>query len=172
MGLEDFLQKFLKNNLRSTFDMGNLSVFNAFSSAVGAGIFSRAYINNNKGIKNNKPVKKGTHISEKPTEICNHLPTDFTTPEDTMKLTAKAAPIKSVAFRPSTNEKIIPHIIPNGKPFKNIQKILIDGGTIGKINNGIHESRTNNKISFPRPLFFNSEINFIPNILLAVYPST
>ena len=68
----------------------------------GGGIFSSRYMKRARGAANARPVAKGTHFSGRLN--CRYMPaaTDFTNPEINIKLTDKAAPIKSVALLPST----------------------------------------------------------------------
>ena len=98
--------------------------------------------------------------------------TDLTKPEETMKLTAIVAPIKSVDFLPSTKEKIKPQSTPNGNPFKK-SMVTFQGLSIkGNNNKGIQDATSKIKIAQPLPICFNSEIYLIPQNLLIVYPMT
>src|SRR5579862_4509441 len=80
------------------------------SATEGGGIFSKKKTAISNGTENTKPVINGSQYSLVP-KCCRINPaTVFTNPEENMKLTESAAPIKSVALLPSTYEKIIPQI--------------------------------------------------------------
>ncbi len=134
----------------------------AISLAVGAGIFSSKKTNNSSGNIKIKPVAKGNQNSETCHCNCIYLATDFTKPEENIKLTASAAPIKSVAFLPSIYENTIPHVIPNGKPLKKRKIILYGAGTMAKRKSDTQDIPIKMSSSFHLPTFFNSAINFIP----------
>src|SRR5579862_5074703 len=104
--------------------IGKRVVLDWTSSSEGAGTFSSSQTNTTRGIAKARPVKKGTHSSDKLNCNSSDFATVLTNPEEKIKLTASAAPMKSVAFRPSTYEKTIPQIIPSGKPLTNMKAIL------------------------------------------------
>ena len=68
---------------------------------VGGGIFSSKKVNNNNGKMKISPVTKGNQNSVTIHCSCKYLATDFTKPDEKIKLTDNAAPIKSVARLPS-----------------------------------------------------------------------
>src|SRR5450432_4462206 len=116
------------------------------SSGEGAGIFSNRYTTMINGTANTNPVKKGTQNSLAPN--CMIRPaTVLTNPEEKIKLTERAAPIKSVALLPSTYEKIIPQIIPSGKPFMSINGLFHGAGTNAKKKSPAHEDRKSTRLN-------------------------
>src|SRR5690606_14258641 len=109
---------------RSDLFIGCLSVRSAISSASGGGIFSIRYTVKHSNGKNTAPATKGIHISGTLKLSIRYCPTDLTTPEEKIKLTASAAPIKSVVFLPSIYENTTPHNNPRGNPLRNKNTIL------------------------------------------------
>ena len=86
---------------RSILFSGFRSLLTAISLVVGGGIFSSKKTNNSNGKIKIRPVAKGSQNSVTCHCSCTNFATDFTKPDENIKLTASTAPIKSVAFLPS-----------------------------------------------------------------------
>src|SRR5580765_4564534 len=82
--------------------MGSRAVLFKTSSAEGGGNLSNSKTQSSKGTEKTRPVIKGTQYSLIPGNCSMAAAMVLTKPEEKMKLTESAAPIKSVVFLPST----------------------------------------------------------------------
>src|SRR5690606_479964 len=101
--------------------MGNRTVRCCISCSSGGGSFSISHTNRIRGREKIAPVVKGIQYSETPRLSITKEATLLARPEPNIKLTARAALIKSVIRRPSTKEKTTPHNMPRGNPLKKRQ---------------------------------------------------
>ena len=108
------------------------------------------------------PVTNGNQNSVTIHCSCKYLATDFTKPDEKIKLTDNAAPIKSVARLPSIYENTIPQVMPKGNPLMKRKIILTGAGTMAKKNRASQDVPTRIRSIFHRPVFLSSAINFIP----------
>src|SRR5664279_3411702 len=81
-------------------DIGCRTDRTAISSCDGGGIFSRKYTQINRGTEKVNPVTKGSQNSFVPRSCVMYPAIVFTKPDENIKLTERAAPIKSVVLLP------------------------------------------------------------------------
>src|SRR5881394_4445663 len=86
----------LRYSFLSSLPIAFLSVRNNLSSGVGGGIFSSSQVNKSNGIKKVRPAKNGSQKSGIENCNCKNPVTVLTNPDENIKLTARAAPMKSV----------------------------------------------------------------------------
>ena len=115
----------------------------------------------NKG-KNKAPAAAGIQNGLTRQPSMSNLPTDFTAPEETMKLAHKIAPNTSDVRRPSMKPNTRPQIIPKGRPFKNIVNTFQGAGMTANRMSASQEIKIKTRMAPARLLGVISAITFTP----------
>src|ERR1700744_6736985 len=113
---------------RAAASIGARATRSRSSSAFGGGITARPNTHTSNSGTNNRPVTAGIQYSLAQPRSITLSPTDFTTPDETMKLAHSMAPRTSETRRPSRKPNTRPQIIPNISPSPNRQAMLNGGG--------------------------------------------
>ena len=90
------------------------------------------------------------------------LPTDFTTPDDRMKLAHRIAPSTSLVRRPSMKPNTRPQIRPSGRPLRNRAATFHGAGVTANRTKAIQETPISRMIAAARRSGRISAITLIP----------
>ena len=96
-------------------------------------------------------------------QVCiSALPTDFTTPDDRMKLAHRMAPSTSLVRRPSMKPNTKPQISPSGRPFRNRAATFHGAGVRANRTRAIQDAPMRLRIAAARCWGRISAITFTP----------
>ena len=142
--------------------MGARRTLASSSSLEGGGRIESPHTATASSGKKSAPVAAGIQNGLTCQTSISSLPTDFTAPEETIKLAHTIAPRTSDVLRPSMKPKTNPQIRPSGSPLRNIAATFQGAGRIANSNNASHESAISLKISPARLLGLISAISLTP----------
>src|ERR1700733_6403110 len=134
----------------------------ASSCALGGGNCESTQTDRPNNGENNAPAAAGIQKGLICQSSMSNLPTDFTAPDETIKLAHKMAPNTSEVRRPSMNPNTSPQINPSGRPFRNIVNTFQGAGTMANRMSASQERKMSTRMAMARLFGVISAITFTP----------
>src|SRR5258707_8537242 len=134
----------------------------ASSCGLGGGNCQSTHTDKPNSGKNSAPAAAGIQNGPTCQTSMSNLPTDFTAPEETMKLAHKIAPKTSEVRRPSMKPNTNPQSNPKGRPFKNIANTFQGAGTSANRMSASQARNMSTRMAAARLFGVTSAINFTP----------